>query len=128
MKTKRVNNSIIINNVPFAKIIIDDKLYELIIEFDDTFEARRKVIFHSYYAYRMVWEECSTNDFIDENMEIGTYKRYILEVIDSDWIKELKRVMNEKACEDFIFDQARHFIFDMRDYIIEVVASEVEII
>ena len=120
--------SIIIHTVPFAKTIIDDKDNTVIVEFDDIDERRRRLCFSPYQAIRIVTADCSDYDFIPDDIPIGEYKRYICEVCDSKWIRELKNELKECDPDATFLDNARHFIFNMGESVLEVVATEVEFI
>ena len=116
--TKIFEPSIIIHTVPFAKTIIDDKDNTVIVEFDDS----------PYQAIRIVTADCADYDFIPDDIPIGEYKRYICEVCDSKWIRELKNELKECDPDATFLDNARHFIFNMGESVLEVVATEVEFI
>lgn len=120
--------SIIIHTVPFAKTIIDDKDNTVIVEFDDIDERRRRFCFSPYQAVRIVTADCSDYDFIPDDIPIGEYKSYIREVCDSKWIRELKKELKARDPHATFLDNARHFIFDMGESVLEVVATEVEFI
>ena len=126
--TKIFEPSIIIHTVPFAKTIIDDKDNTVIVEFDDIDERRRRFCFGPYQAVRIVTADCSDYDFIPYDIPIGEYKSYIREVCDSKWIRELKKELKARDPDATFLDDARHFIFDMGESVLEVVATEVEFI
>ena len=126
--TKIFEPSIIIHTVPFAKTIIDDKDNTVIVEFDDIDERRRRFCFSPYQAVRIVTADCADYDFIPDDIPIGEYKRYICEVCDSKWIRELKNELKECDPDATFLDNARHFIFNMGESVLEVVATEVEFI
>ncbi len=126
--TKIFEPSIIIHTVPFAKTIIDDKDNTVIVEFDDIDERRRRFCFSPYQAVRIVTADCSDYDFIPDDIPIGEYKSYIREVCDSKWIRELKKELKARDPHATFLDNARHFIFDMGESVLEVVATKVEFI
>ena len=126
--TKIFESSIIIHTVPFAKTIIDDKDNTVIVEFDDIDERRRRFCFSPYQAVKIVTADCADYDFIPDDIPIGEYKRYICEVCDSKWIRELKKELKECDPDATFLDNARHFIFNMGESVLEVVATEVEFI
>lgn len=126
--TKIFESSIIIHTVPFAKTIIDDKDNTVIVEFDDIDERRRRFCFSPYQAVKIVTADCADYYFIPDDIPIGEYKRYICEVCDSEWIRELKNELKECDPDATFLDNARHFIFNMGESVLEVVATEVEFI
>ena len=126
--TKIFESSIIIHTVPFAKTIIDDAYHKIIVEFDDIDERRRRLCFSPYQAIRIVTADCSDYDFIPDDIPIGEYKSYIREVCDSKWIRELKNELKARNPDATFLDNARHFIFDMGESVLEVVATKVEFI
>ena len=126
--TKIFESSIIIHTVPFAKTIIDDKDNTVIVEFDDIDERRRRFCFSPYQAVKIVTADCADYDVIPDDIPIGEYKRYICEVCDSKGIRELKKELKECDPDATFLDNARHFIFNMGESVLEVVATEVEFI
>ena len=90
MKTKIINKPLIINNVPLEKITFEQTT--IIIEFDDINEKRFKAVFKPYQAIKVITADCFDKEVLlsDENLESGRYQRHILEVENSEWIKELK--------------------------------------
>ena len=126
--TKIFEPSIIIHTVPFAKTIIDDKDNTVIVEFDDIDERRRRLCFSPYQAVKIVTADCADYYFIPDDIPIGEYKRYICEVCDSKWIRELKNELKARDPDATFLDDARHFIFNMGESVLEVVATEVEFI
>lgn len=65
--------------------------------------------------YKFACEEC----YYD-----GKYHRHILEILDSDWIKEAKQSTTYKIG----FKSLRHFIFFAGNNIIEVLSNNIKII
>ncbi|MCH5163649.1 MAG: hypothetical protein J1F36_01385, partial [Clostridiales bacterium] len=57
----------------------------------------------------------------------GYYQRHILEVENSEWINQLKYSLMQRDEDATFMDKARHFIFDLRDNLIEIIAWNLEV-
>lgn len=122
MKTKIIEKSFIINNVPLEKISIEQNA--VTINFDDANEKRYKIMFKPYQAIKVTTADCFNKDILltRENLESGRYQRHILEIENSEWIMQLKKTLKENDEKAAFMEKARHFIIDLRDNIVEIVA------
>lgn len=128
METKIINDMLIINNVPLEEVSISPNLLK--IDLDDIDEKRRCVSFKQVQAFKMTTSDCFDKSVLIEsgNYNCGRYKRHILEVLDSEWIKSLNETLiliDESA--DFL-RKSHHYIIDCGDNIYEVVAWVIEFI
>jgi len=127
MTTKIIDKSFIINNVPLDEMRITSN--SLIINFDDINEKRCEIIFKPYQALKVTTADCFDKDIllINGNLETGRYQQHILEVENSEWIEELKNILLETDPNANFLEKARHFILDMGDNIIEIIATNIKI-
>ena len=127
MITKIIDKSFIINNVPLDEIIVEKNT--VTIDFDDVNEQRYKIKFTKYQSVKITTADCFDKDILltSETLESGRYQRYILEIEKSEWIEQLKKRLKENDENANFMEQSRHFIIDLRDKIIEIVANDFEL-
>ena len=125
--TKIIEKSIIINNVPLEKISVEQNA--VTIDFDDIYERRYKIQFIPYQAIKITTADCFSKDILltSETLESGRYQRYILEIEDSQWIDQLKKTLKAVDKNAIFMEKARHFVLDLGDEIVEIVASDFEL-
>lgn len=112
-----------INSVPYYELFINStKQY---IEFEDVAEKRWRVEFKIVQAWKITTFDCfdlellDTNESLDEN---GKNHHYLLEVNDSQWIKELKKELNARDNNAKYLQESHHYILPLGEEIIEIVA------
>ena len=136
MRTKIIHKGFQINNVPMETIILDEtEKHENCIFLDDINEKRWKIVFKVYQAMKITTVDCVNyekgyfDDFCyqKENQPYLSSCRYILEVVDSEWIKELKKALLLNNSEANFMDKARHFVLPLYDNHIEIIAWDIEI-
>ena len=127
MITKIIDKSFIINNVPLDEIIVEKNT--VTIDFDDVNEQRYKIKFTKYQSVKITKADWFDKDILltSETLESGRYQRYILEIENSEWIEQLKKILKENDENANFMEQSRHFIIDLRDKIIEIVANDFEL-
>ncbi len=121
-----------IHEVPLENIHVTSN--SVTIELDDESEARWRLHFMPIQAVRITTEDCMYNlDIIKEidNREAcypdGHYVRYLIEKVDSPWIKQLRAALYEdQATYDFT-EKSHHYVMHVGDNLWEIVSWEVEI-
>jgi hypothetical protein len=124
MEIKVLEPQIVIHDVPFEKIVCDNRDgNKLFIEFDDENEIRYKIEFKNYNALRVTAEDCARWDIIPEI----PYSGMMYELPNSDWISQLKENSSytEPSTRRYghIMDDMFHYIIGLGDYYVEIVAS-----
>lgn len=122
---KRTNDSLVIHETPLAEIRLDG--HSLTVELDDTNEKRRKIRFHPYQAVRITTKDCVDLSSIVTPQTIidGKYQRYLWECVDSSWIDSLEHSLADNT--DNFLQKSKHFILDLGDDLLEVIAWNTEI-
>lgn len=122
---RQVTDSVIIHETPLAKMSSDGCSF--IVELDDINEKRRKISFHPYQAVRITTKDCvDLSDIITpETIIDGRYLHYLWERVNSPWIKSLEQQLIDKT--DNFLKTSKHFILDLGDDLLEVVAWNAEI-
>lgn len=118
MLIKRMTDLLVAHTVPLEEIHID--LTSITVELDDINGKRRTVFFRPFQAVRV-----TTIDCVD--LEVyGGYRGYLLECIDSPWIEDLQAQLVDS--EDNFLEKSKHFIMDLGDNLLEIVAWSVNIL
>src|SRR4051794_36076125 len=104
-----------IHNTTLEKIVFDAGA--LTGEFDDSHEVRRRIVFAPCQAIKITTIDCFDMRSILMN---GTLERYILELEDSQWIKELEGELHSNDHSATFMDRAHHFVLPFHDDILEV--------
>lgn len=138
MKTKAIFRDFQIHNVPFEKLIInysnwvsDKEPIGLSVSLDDVNGKRWQLNFKNYAAMKATlvdYIDCSADDDFDEYCYRDDYfHRHILEVVDSEWIKETKQacMRNMKNVDDI--ENLKHFILPLYEQYLEILADEIMI-
>lgn len=107
-------------------------MVQICIEFDDVDGKRYKAVFSPYQAIKVTTEDCvdcmDVERFLkSESLSSGRYQRHILEVENSEWVKQLKKNLKENDDGATFMDSARHFILDLRDDLVEIIAQNFEL-
>lgn len=128
MKIKFLREDVVFNNVPYADISI--KGSQLKISLDDKDENRITLCLYPIQAIKLITEDCYDfpAEIINEcKQKYGFYKRHVVEILDSPWIQQLKTTASMYQNDAGFLDKSRHFLIDLRDNIVEVVAWNIEI-
>ena len=136
MKTKVVYPKFIIHTTPLERVEFDNNKKYTYIYLDDVNEKRWCIKASVNVALKIVQFDCTswndTRDCPPECFENGDrsffskFERHILEVIDSEWVKELKETTLktiDPALENL--EKARHFILPLYDNVIEFIAWDI---
>lgn len=109
------------NVTPLEKISISDNF--ICITLDDVNEVRWELKFQPYQAIKITTIDCVTSEmFLGSGCfdSQGVFHRYLIQLDESDWIKELDRNLADKTA-DFL-EKSKHFILPLQEIIIEIVA------
>ena len=136
MKMKIANNDLQLNTVPMEKLVFDETENKYYILLDDINCIRWKVSFESLQSLKIsVLETKNLNfmkggDFPDDCFVNGElhecFQSYIMEVLDSNWIKELKDDTN-MSNNNMQIKKIKHFLMVTYDYIIEILAMNLKL-
>ncbi len=121
-----VNKELIIHEVPLEKISTDG--ISITIELDDENEVRWRLVFCPFQDIRITTEDCYGYSNIPDSEETfasGRYKRYLLEIHDSERIAQLRTQLVHEH-DDFLVE-SRLFFMHLGDNMVEIVAWDVEI-
>jgi len=141
MKTKIAYKDIEIHTVPLERLVLDqDNTKDNFLLLDDVNEKRWKITFKRLHGlkitatdYRGLDFRKGVGNFPDECFTKGKNfphcHKYIMEVIDSPWIKELKNTLGEKpSAEDLeSINGTRHFLLPLYDNVIEIIAWDLQL-
>lgn len=118
---------IVLHSTPLAKIKIDDICVQ--IEFDDVCLQRYRATFLPFQGVRVTTSDCVNAEraFCRECKYDNVYHRHILEIKESQWLNELQSNLYKRDKDATFLNEAKHFLFDVRDSIVEVVASRISI-
>lgn len=119
---KVLHQDIEIHSVPLEKIEITDTVIK--IDYDDIGGNRVRITFNTYQAFKITTIDCVSaqdyyNDFCYKN---GIHHRYILEVIDSPWIKDLRNNLTDTTAT--FLDKAHHYFLLLGDNVLEIIAFD----
>lgn len=124
MKTKPVFSELEINNVPFEKLEYNNT-DKIILFVDDINEQRWKITFFKMLGIKLLSIDLGYNynskDFkkyyYEDRNGIRHFKKYILEIEESEWINDLKKTHELEELKE-----ARHYLVTFYDYALEVIA------
>ena len=124
-KLKKANDSLIIHETPLAEIRSGP--HSLIVELDDVNEQRKKICFHPYQAVKITTKDCVNLSSIitPETLLDGKYCRCLWECVNSRWISSLKRQLADSS--DNFLKKSKHYILDLGDNLLEVVAWNADV-
>lgn len=140
MNTKIFCEKLKLNSVPKEAIIFDSyDLSKRYIEVDDINEIRWRIKINNFQALKITPIDCANLNFlqngdfpnacyeIKEGYPVPQFVAYIMEVIDSNWLHELRRsLLNIHEEADFM-DKSKHFLIPCYDNIIEIIAWDIEL-
>ncbi len=115
-----------IHETPLASVQIRESTVS--VELDDINEKRYTIRFFPYQSVMMTTIDCTYDKNIEYPKECfseGRYERYILEDTDSALIRKLQNALADP--DDDFTKKSRHFILDLGDNWLEVVAWQMEI-
>ena len=118
MEVKASSTEFEIDEVPLEKMYFG-KEDEFIVEFDDVTEKRISLEFGSHQAIKITTIDCFDVNSLLIN---GRLERRVLEVIDSEWVKELKKELWSHDHTATFMDKAHHYVLPLGDNIVEIIA------
>lgn len=123
---KIYDKSITIHEVPLEKIFIEDR--KVISEFDDVYEKRRKIQFYDYQGIKITPfdNQDLSLSFCKECCVDKTYVKCLLENTDLTWRQELQKNLESRFRYNDIVNEYNHFVLDLGDDILEIVAKGYE--
>jgi hypothetical protein len=105
---------------------------------DDVNKKRWKIVFKVYQAVKLTVNECTGFNFLkggdlDDACFIDGESHpisrcFIMEVEDSEWIKDLKEKLSKVDPSADFMDKAKHFLLPLYDHIIEIIAWDIKIV
>ncbi len=106
---------------PLATILIESP--KVIVEADDEFEDRIRLIFEPYQSVKVTTSDC----FILEN-EIHIIPQTIVKVDNSEWLNSLKRnlTINDETAN--FLNNAIHYLLPLQDDFLEIISLEVSLV
>ena len=123
---KIVDKSFEIHCTPLERVEVEAGT--IIVYLDNINEERFKLVFNVCQGLKVTASDCVSyssfkNDFCFSD---GIYHRYILEVEDSGWVRQLKKDLTDRDAT--FLERSRHFILPLQDVVIEILAYEIEIV
>ncbi|MCB5955161.1 hypothetical protein [Enterococcus sp. CWB-B31] len=122
MEFEILNKDLIINTIPLEKIVIEDNC--IAIYFDDNNGVRFVFESFSYQEIKVTTRDyMNASDYINElNFYDGRYHNYILEILNSSWINELKQINEGKQVE--FLNESHHYFLLLGDNVVEIIAYD----
>jgi len=125
VKVKIVTKQVDIHTVPLYKLKSNDN--GLHVEFDDIYEERWRLSCFTVQGFRTTTIDCFDHGLLlvdeakyyDKNGD-RRYNTYILELEDSEWISELKKVLYEIDPDANFLDKSHHLLLDLGDDVLEI--------
>ncbi|MCL6605231.1 MAG: hypothetical protein K6T94_20395 [Paenibacillus sp.] len=117
-----VDEKLVINVTPLEEVQMNTT--NIKIYFDDSEEVRWKVRICPYQAIKITTIDCIDTE---EFMINGKRSFHILEVFDSEWVKQLKKTLSEIDTTADFLEKSHHYVFPFQDIIVEIVCWELVI-
>jgi len=119
MEVKVLEPHITVHDVPFEKIVCDNKNgNDLYIEFDDENEIRYKIRFIKNIALKVTIDDCFDGSFLFDLSNHGL----MYEAIESDWLAQLKNEYLNQHPHGKLINGAHHYIIVLGDFHAEVIS------
>ena len=121
-----VDKDLKIHEVPLEEIHIINGSIKITI--DDIHEKSKCLIFKPYQAIKITTIDCAELSFLETCPDLfasGVYQRYLLEETESSWIPKLRESLVDPD-DDFLI-KSRHFILELGDNLVEIIAWDVHI-
>lgn len=107
-----------LHTTPLAAVHVENS--SVIVEADDEDERRIQFVLRPYQALRMTTADCFRLP-----SEVVINPQAVTEVIDSEWITDLKHNLSMGDKTATFLNKARHFLIPLQDDFLEVVAWEI---
>lgn len=118
MRFEPVPGMPLLHETPLARVQIEMPI--VVLEADDELGNRRKWVFETYQAVRLV-----TSDCWDRPGNLSVVPRTVVQLVGSPWIKELRKRLKQKDETATFLDKAIHFVIPLQDDFLEVVAHSI---
>ena len=127
-----------IHNIPMETVIFDESgKYESCILLDDVNEKRWKIKIKFFRAIKIMTNDSACLNFF-KGGDFGddcfidseghpSFLSFIMEVEDSEWIREIKSKRTIDSPNDSYMNKIRHFLIPCYDNIIEIIAGNIEL-
>lgn len=115
MRIVPVQNMPRLHTTPLASVQVRDA--QVIADVDNEREERFRVVLEPYQAMRMISADC-----FDLPDGVALLPNTIMEVLNSEWIAELRKILSRVDETATFMEKARHFILPLQDDFLEVVA------
>ena len=115
-----------INTTPLEEVMIDSRKITVLL--DDINEERYKITVYLYHALKVTPIDCfSVMTYYNEYcFRDGRYHTHILEIGNSEWVKELRENLADKR--ETYLDDVKHYVLLLGDSVIEFVANKIEVL
>lgn len=120
MKLLAIPNLPRLNTTPLASVRLENG--GVIVNVDDEQEQRVQIVMRPYQAMRMTTADCFM-------FSSGTniIPKTICEVLESEWISDLKRILSVTDETATFLNRAHHYLFPLQDDFLEVVAWDIAV-
>lgn len=108
-----------LNSTPLARVEIEGSI--VAVEADDIDERRWRFVFKPFQAVRVITADC-----FDTPGAMVIDPQAVVEVVDSQWIAELRASLGRTDHGATFMNRAHHYLLPMQDEFFEVVAWSVE--
>jgi hypothetical protein len=115
MHFKPIENVPKLHVTPLAHIAVE--FPKIIVDADDDQERRIRIIFEPYQAMQVI-----TSDCYDTPGGLIIIPQTIVEIVDSEWIVDMKRALNLSDRTATFLEKSRHFLLPLQDDFLEIVA------
>jgi hypothetical protein len=93
----------------------------LILDVDDEKEHRLRMDIHPYQAMKIITTDCYAFPY-----PMYALPQTVCELLDSEWIEELKGVLKKVDNTAAFLNQAHHYLFPLQDDFLEVVSWAID--
>lgn len=107
-----------LHSTPLATVRVENS--SVIVEADDEHEQRIQFVLRPYQALRMTTADC----FVVPS-GVAIKPQVVAEVVDSEWITDLKSSLSTVDETATFLNKARHFLIPLQDDFLEVVAWDI---
>ncbi|AQY51481.1 hypothetical protein PWEIH_14896 [Listeria weihenstephanensis FSL R9-0317] len=110
------------HETPLEKVSME--AMSICVALDDVTEKRCSIRFSPFQAFRITTVDCV---LMETFLIDGRKPAYLLEDVDSSWIRGLKKELNRNDGGADFLDKAHHYVFAFQDNVIEIVAWGFEV-
>ena len=110
-----------LHTTPLPSIRIEES--RVVVDLDDEFERRFQLVFQPYQGVRII-----TTDCFQVPTGMAEMPKAVVEILDSEWITDLKRNLKQTDETANFMEKSRHFIVPLQDKFLEVIAWSVAVV